>query len=264
MNNGVQRSKAGAQQIAALRARVSATASGDRELDAQICAALRILPSDAPGWLVKWTGPIEARGHRVAAINDAGEVASWWASWMVTEVLGSASALADRLGYRWSVGTLDGSPVASVAFDDRITPPTKGKTPALALLSAILDASARSYATARAAAYRTGLTLHIHDGAEHEFDLVIRYEVSAGSAESGQFGRPEDYDPGSPDELHIASARAFRVDKTEAVEIGQFALTMARSDEALHEAILDAWRDDAAAARDAHLEAVADERRLGR
>lgn len=112
--------------------------------------------------------------------------------------------------------------------------------------------------------YRTSMTLHFHDGDEHDFDLVIKADVSPGSPESGRFGRPEDYDAGSPDEVHIESLRAFRSDKTEAVAVGQMALLLARSDEALQAAIAESWREDQIADRDHAREMAADERRLSK
>lgn len=38
-------------------------------------------------------------------------------------------------------------------------------------------------------------------GDEIEMEVVVSYTVSWGTPESGRYGPPEDYDPGSPDEI---------------------------------------------------------------
>lgn len=57
----------------------------------------------------------------------------------------------------------------------------------------------------RPARYRYGTTLAFGTDGEpsySEVDVEVSYEVSFGTPESGRFGSPENYDPGSGDEVH--------------------------------------------------------------
>lgn len=50
--------------------------------------------------------------------------------------------------------------------------------------------------------YRDTVTIHGESGgAEGEIEVAVSYTVAWGAPERGRFGPPENYDPGSPDDL---------------------------------------------------------------
>ena len=93
--------------------------------------------------------------------------------------------------------------------------------------------------------YRTGMTLHIHDGAERDFDLVLQCSITPGSPEVGRgyLADPDKYDPGSPDEVYIESLRAFDDSGKECATVAKLALLIARSDEVLEQDIVETWKE---------------------
>jgi len=93
--------------------------------------------------------------------------------------------------------------------------------------------------------YRTGMTIHLHDGAEREFDLVLQCSVTPGSPEVGRtyMGDPDKYDPGGPDEVWIDSLRAFDERGKECATVAKLALLIARSDEELEQDIVETWNE---------------------
>lgn len=50
-----------------------------------------------------------------------------------------------------------------------------------------------------ATTYKYCATIELDDG--HEVEATVSYEVYWGQPESGNYGPPEDYDPGCPDEI---------------------------------------------------------------
>lgn len=51
--------------------------------------------------------------------------------------------------------------------------------------------------------FRTTLYMSVSDGSEEELTLTLDYEFTPGTSESGRYGPPEHYDPGSDPELYI-------------------------------------------------------------
>lgn len=91
--------------IAALRA-----ATGpDRELDAEIAALVRFVPSTAPRWLTEWGGSFkpapDVHSGVVAAFGDSGNLAVWWEAPKYTGSIDAAmTLLPDELWWLFGKG----------------------------------------------------------------------------------------------------------------------------------------------------------------
>lgn len=92
-----------------------------------------------------------------------------------------------------------------------------------------------------------------------DFDLELRieYSVTLGTEPSGQYGPPEHYDPGSPDELEIASIRLMEGKKERALP--EWMET--RIVDHLRDGLIAEWKEDEAAAYDDAMGHRADMRR---
>lgn len=114
--------------------------------------------------------------------------------------------------------------------------------------------------------YTFAATLALTDDGP-ELEVTVSYEVAWGSPESGRFGPPEHYDPGSGDVVE-----AIHVETVESLERpwrlhpgGDDALAAlilgALDDDGERAAMIQEAAEDDAARRDSYLEAEADERR---
>ena len=97
--------------------------------------------------------------------------------------------------------------------------------------------------------YRTGMTIHLHDGAEHEFEVVIDFDFVPGTPEQGPSyasgGQPAD-----PPEVDVTSVRVFDEDECERKGIAEFIFPFVATDEALREGMIEMVAEDAAAERE--------------
>ncbi len=100
--------KVPAADLQALIARLETATTADRELDARIGAAFRILPPKAPNWAATDNWGIEARdlgfdGWRVCLVHGNGGAGLNWKAEFYSGSIDAAVALAERVLSGWSV-----------------------------------------------------------------------------------------------------------------------------------------------------------------
>lgn len=75
---------------------IEAAEIGSRELDARICAAMRMLPPNCPDWLKNWGGKFAVHDkfpERVSAVHEDGKQGTHWNSAKVTTSADAALSL---------------------------------------------------------------------------------------------------------------------------------------------------------------------------
>ena len=108
--------------------------------------------------------------------------------------------------------------------------------------------------------YRTGMTIHLHEGDENDFDLVIGFNFTPGAPEQGPSyasgGQPEE-----PPEVGITSVRVFDEQKRERTGIAAAIRPLVEADEAILESLIETAAEDDVAAREEAAERRAEMRR---
>ena len=111
--------------------------------------------------------------------------------------------------------------------------------------------------------YRTGLTIHLHDGAEHEFDVVIDFDFVPGSPERGP-SYASGGEPADPPEVDITSVRVFDEWNIERAAIAAAIRWFVESDIAIEDCLIETASEDDRAAREEAAERRAEMRREDR
>ena len=133
-----------------LIARVEAAEAGSRELDCMISVELRVLSPhmDVAPWAVNWTGPYATKGGRVYLVHSDGSLGPNWTPPPLTTSLDAALGLVERKlpGICWGVeiglGGFDAYVSRNRVGTGHWLSEAFGKTPALALILALLRALA--------------------------------------------------------------------------------------------------------------------------